>query len=234
MSVPSVHAAESIDMDITVSMDMDITDSLDTDIADSAVTLSSSLKSVKIKSVKNTSEGIKITWSKSPGASGYIVYLSVYKKYTNGYYKGYGTIAQCYGESNLSFTDTSRENGEICTYSIYPYSGSVQGSCKKSKTIARVTSVKIKSLKSSSKKSMTIKWKKNSEATGYQIYCSTTKNFSKNTRAMICRGAGKISKKFKGMKAGGTYYVKIRAFKTYNGKRYYSVWSKVKKIKIKK
>ena len=37
----------------------------------------------------------------------------------------------------------------------------------------------------------------------------------------------------KKLTAGKTYYVRIRAYKTVKGKKYYSAWSKVKDAKVK-
>ena len=33
--------------------------------------------------------------------------------------------------------------------------------------------------------------------------------------------------------SGKTYYIKVRAYKTVNGKKYYGNWSTVKKVKVK-
>ena len=36
------------------------------------------------------------------------------------------------------------------------------------------------------------------------------------------------------LKKKKTYYVRVRGFKSYKGKKYYGKWSSVKKIKIKR
>jgi len=89
----------------------------------------------------------------------------------------------------------------------------------------------LKSAKSPSKKKMKISWKKDKTATGYEIYVSPKKDFSRET---IERSYKKntVSKTIVGWKSKKTYYVKIRAYKTIRKKKYYGAWSNVKKVKI--
>lgn len=100
----------------------------------------------------------------------------------------------------------------------------------------------IKSLKQSKKKSkryLNIQIKKLSNTgkypeTGYQIRYATDKKFKKAKSITITRNKKKsiTSKKWKVKKK--TYYVKIRAYmNTKTGKKIYSKFSKVKKIKVK-
>ena len=81
------------------------------------------------------------------------------------------------------------------------------------------------------KKQLTIKWKKNTKASGYQVVYSTNKKF---TGKKTVRKAKTItSYKIKGLKKGKKYYVKVRSYKTVNGKRIYGAYSTVKKATIK-
>ena len=59
--------------------------------------------------------------------------------------------------------------------------------------------------------------------------------FGKMTNATIktVKGYGKTSAKKTGLKAKKTYYVQVRIYKTVNGVKYYSPWSKYKKVKTK-
>ena len=82
-----------------------------------------------------------------------------------------------------------------------------------------------------SNKNITASWKK-VRASGYEIQRSTRKNF-KNATTYIVASGDKTSKKFKNLKKGRVYYIRVRAYKTYNGHRYYSAWSKTKSIKCK-
>lgn len=85
-------------------------------------------------------------------------------------------------------------------------------------------------------KSISIKWaKQKTQTNGYQIQYSTSSKFSKKATVTKAVKKNMITKLIaKKLKAKKTYYVRIRAYKTVNGKKYYSAWSKVKKVKTKK
>ena len=83
------------------------------------------------------------------------------------------------------------------------------------------------------KKSANLKWKKKAGVTGYQIQYSTNKNF-KNAKKVNVKGAKKVTKTIKKLKAGKKYYFRIRTCKKAYGEKFYSKWSKVKTAKIKK
>ena len=87
-----------------------------------------------------------------------------------------------------------------------------------------ITSVKAQS------KAFTVKWKKKSGITGYQIQYSTNSKFKKGNKSIKIKNAKTISKKITKLKVAKKYYVRIR---TYKGKKY-SKWSKVKSIKTTK
>lgn len=93
---------------------------------------------------------------------------------------------------------------------------------------------KISSVKSSKTAQMTVKWKKDAKASGYQITYSTSKKFTKaKTKSVTVKSYKTTSKTISKLKKGKTYYVKVRAYKTVNGKKIYGTYSAVKKIKIK-
>lgn len=87
-----------------------------------------------------------------------------------------------------------------------------------------ITSVKAQS------KAFTVKWKKKSGITGYQIQYSTNSKFKKGNKSIKIKSAKTVSKKITKLKVAKKYYVRIR---TYKGKKY-SKWSKVKSIKTTK
>ena len=87
-----------------------------------------------------------------------------------------------------------------------------------------ITSVKAQS------KAFTVKWKKKSGITGYQIQYSTNSKFKKGNKSIKIKNAKTVSKKITKLKVAKKYYVRIR---TYKGKKY-TKWSKVKSAKISK
>ena len=83
------------------------------------------------------------------------------------------------------------------------------------------------------KKKLTVTWKKQTkQVSGYQIQYGTKKDFS-NAKKLTVKGAKTVKATLKSLKAKKYYYVRIRTYKTVSGKKYYSSWSKYKKVKTK-
>lgn len=74
-------------------------------------------------------------------------------------------------------------------------------------------------------KSMKAVWKAVSSATGYEIQYSTKSDFSSNVKTITVKGRTTTSKTISGLKSSGTYYVRVRAYYTYNKKTYRGSWS---------
>lgn len=92
----------------------------------------------------------------------------------------------------------------------------------------------LSSVTSTSAKSMKLKWKKDSKATGYEIYYATKASFSKSSRKAVTISKYKTtSKTIKKLKSNKTYYVKIRAYKKVGSKKIYGDWSNTMIVKIK-
>jgi hypothetical protein len=99
---------------------------------------------------------------------------------------------------------------------------------KKAPTFKKPAKVVIKSLKKSKKK-VTLKWKKISDAKGYQIYMKKGKG--KFKRIKTIKNPKKI-KLIKKLKKGVQYTFKVRAYKLNGKKKVFGTFSKVKKIKL--
>lgn len=86
--------------------------------------------------------------------------------------------------------------------------------------VKKLGKVSLKSV-SSSKKKHTIKttWAKKSGASGYQIYYSRNKNFSKLSAKKTVSGGNATSYVGKNFTKGKKYYVKVRAYKNVNGQK---------------
>ena len=85
-------------------------------------------------------------------------------------------------------------------------------------------------LKSKKKGTLTVRWKKVPEGR-YQIQICKSKKFGKSR---ITVQTFENSYKFKDLKRGKVYYVRIRAFLPDGEGAIFTEWSKVKKIRIKK
>ena len=80
----------------------------------------------------------------------------------------------------------------------------------------------------------TVKWKKKTKITGYQIQYSTSSKFSmKNTKTVKIKKAKPASKKITDLKSSKKYYVRIRTYKIVKKKKSYSSWSKKKNVTTK-
>ncbi len=90
----------------------------------------------------------------------------------------------------------------------------------------------ISQLKSTAKNTITIKLTCKTDKSGYEIKFDTSKNGKWNTLENTSKNTAKI--KSSKLKAGKTYYIKARSFNEINGVKYYSQYSKVNKIQIKK
>ncbi|MCM1236145.1 MAG: hypothetical protein NC489_39175 [Ruminococcus flavefaciens] len=88
--------------------------------------------------------------------------------------------------------------------------------------------VKIKAVKPISGRKLKVSWKKDNNATGYQLQIALDKKFTKSKKSYYTAGA---SRTIKGLKKGKKYYVRVRAYKLIKGKRKYAAWSGVKRSK---
>jgi hypothetical protein len=95
---------------------------------------------------------------------------------------------------------------------------------------------KIRNAESPAKKTAKVTIKKAKKVDGYEVRFSTSKDFDKNVKTKRVK-AKKIEFKDKkgtieksGLKSGKKYYVQVRTYVKENGVKYYSDWSKTKKI----
>lgn len=183
------------------------------------------LAAPKMSSVENVKGGLKITWIKSKDAKGYDVYR---KK--DGVYRKIARV-----KNATSYVDGSVKNftGKSYVYKVCAYHGSATSKFSATKSQVRVANANISSLKSTSRKTMMVKWKKVSGCTGYQIEYSKDSKFRNNVTKKQIKHSSDTSKKISKLSSKKKYYVRIRSYKVVNGKKYYSGWSKVENVKVK-
>ncbi len=183
-----------------------------------------------VSSLTNTSSGITVKWSKVSSATGYYVY----RKASTA--SSYTLVKKITSNSTVSYTDTGvkSKNGTTYTYYVQPYKGSSKGAYSTKKTV-RMTAVTLSSVKNSSSKKMTVKWSKNTKATGYKIEYSTSSKFtSSTTKTVTVSGAATVSRTIGSLTKNKKYYVRICSYKTVSGTKYCSAWSSTKSVKISK
>lgn len=157
-----------------------------------------------------------------------------YLKFVGSWY-GYGPYAfSVSAYCNHDFVRTSKN-------STYFKKGYYKDTCKKCGYSYIVDYIQKKKLSipgvylSIENKKLAVHWYSVSDASGYEIKCSTSKKFSKSkTKKFTVKGNSKNTKKIK-IKSKKRYYVRVRAYKTgkVNGKKVkvYSPWSSTYSIK---
>ena len=81
-------------------------------------------------------------------------------------------------------------------------------------------------------KTITVKWKKDVRATGYQLRYSTDKKFKKNNKTKIIRRHKTTNQAIGKLSKGKIYYIKVRSYKSINvngkTKTLFGLWSSTK------
>ena len=116
-----------------------------------------------------------------------------------------------------------------------PQSANSQASNAGSATSAKIqkpNKTSVKKLKAK-KGSVELTWSKTKGVKGYEIQLATDKKFKKNKKTVTIKKQKTTKTSVKKLKAKKKYYVRIRTYKTVNGKKVYSSWSKVKSVKTK-
>ena len=76
-------------------------------------------------------------------------------------------------------------------------------------------------------------WSKTAGVKGYQIQLATDKKFKKNKKSITIKKQKTTKTTVKKLKSKKKYFVRVRTYKTVNGKKVYSSWSKIKSVKTK-
>ncbi|MBE6741692.1 MAG: fibronectin type III domain-containing protein [Ruminococcaceae bacterium] len=177
-----------------------------------------------VTSHKTTS--LKLSWSKVGDVSGYQL------QHKSG--KGWKTIKRTTSNSYAVKNLKSGTKKEFRVRSFIEVDGNKYYSSWKTLTTATKPSTpSIKTPSTNKKHQIIVKWKKVSACSGYQVQYSNKKNFSSVIATKTVSGKDKTSYTGKNFTKGKTYYVRVRAYKTVNGTKYYGAWSSVKSIKCK-
>lgn len=172
---------------------------------------------------KYTNKSVTLSWTKNDVVSGYEIYNS-----------GNRRAARVNKPTTVKATVSKLKAGTSQTFRVRAYVNKdgqyYYGPFASVKAVTAPNSTKIKSLKSSKKKQVAVKWKKVSGATQYEVYRSTSKK-GKYKKLATTKKTSYTDKKATG---GKKYYYKIRVCKKIDKKNYYSSYSAVKSVKAKK
>lgn len=179
-----------------------------------------------------SASSITLKWSKpKSGCTGYWIY-----QYKNGAWTWIKTISN---PSTLQYEVPKLSAATTYSFKIKPYKrvnrrNIAPGLSSGFIATTRPTGVTLSSL-STSKKSVTVKWKKVASS-GYQVQYSTSSSMknAKNTYT----NKKTLSKKISSLKKGKKYYFRVRAYKTYKdasgkSRTRYGSWSSKKAITVK-
>lgn len=169
-------------------------------------------------------DDVRFSWSETKGADGYDVY---YKRSTSSTYAYAGSTSNSYyKKANLS-------DGIKYIFKVVPYVNvdgtkynSSDNSTSSIHTLKKLSTPNISKYASSKVK---VGWSNIEGETGYQISKSTSKN---GTNVVSTYRTSSARSKIISAARGKTYYYKVRAYKTIDGKTYYAPWSNVKSYRL--
>ncbi len=176
----------------------------------------------RVKAVSTNYKTITISWVKSANANQYKVYRSTSSK---GIYSLVTTTTSC------SLVNTGLKAGKTYYYKVVAISSSTGKKSGYSTVVsARVIPGKVEKLvvKKASSKSIKVNYKAVSGASGYVVYYSTSSK-GKYLKATTTRATSYTKK---GLKSRKTYFFKVRAYRTVDGKKIYGEYSKVMSVKL--
>lgn len=172
-----------------------------------------------------STSAIALKWTSVSNATGYVIYQynSTQKKYV-----------KLISTKDTSYKVSKLKSGTIYKFKIKAYK-KVNGKYYYSDytTLSIATKPGTPKLKvSAGINKATLTWNKQSGATGYVVYMSTSKNGVYSKVATI-KGGSKSNYTKKNLKKGKAYYFKVRAYVTVNKTNIYGAYSNIKGIKSK-
>lgn len=175
-----------------------------------------------LKATSSSTTSTKISWSKKSNITGYEVYTNNART----------RIART-KKTNITLKNLKR--GTTYKYKVRTYTvigkKTYYGAFKTISFATKPTAPTI-SVSSTKKKQAKISWKRVSGANGYEVYSAASKKGSYKRIAMILKGAT-VDYTNKNLSSGKTYYYKVRAYRTVNGKKVYSSYSTVQSVVVK-
>lgn len=170
-------------------------------------------------------DDVKVKWSAVKGASGYYVY---YKRSTSDSYTYLGYTA------NTSAKKANLYDGKKYYFKIVPYKtiGGTKYKGLQYKTASVYTLKKLSApyVSKYSSGKVKVKWSNIAGESGYQISRSTK---SSGINVVYTYRTTKGKSKVVSAKKRKTYYYRVRAYRTVDGKRIYAPWSSARKYRLK-
>ncbi len=164
----------------------------------------------------NTEAGIQLSWRKVARAQGY----QIFRKSGRSAWQCIGILDQ----GNITrYIDKVAVSGTLYQYKVRAFRGSAVGSFSKSKTMYRLEKRSIQT--SSTKKNLTIAWNTDAKAEGYHIQYAQNSTLTSGLVSLYVKGSKTKRRVIRSLRAGKTYYVRVRSYKYVGGTQYFSAWS---------
>lgn len=182
----------------------------------------------KIKGINSKSyNSLEVVWGEVEKAEGYEIYRM---SETESDYKMLDRVAVCYG--NQKYIDTGLTAGKEYSYTVRAYrisNGEYQYGLMSDSMEARPKPGKtsIKSITTEGTTALSIKWKKISGVSGYELYVSSNKDGKYSMLAQLS-GSSNTSYQHLKCKKGKTYYYKVRAYRNVSGEKIYGGYCNIK------
>ena len=188
------------------------------------------VKKINVNISSKNGSSLVIKWDRISEADYYEVYRATSK---NGTYTKIKTINNA---KTTSYTNTRLNCGTTYYYIVKSYKKiNSQKVCigesevSSAKVIPITTSIKTAKTQ---KNKVTLKWKKVSGVSGYEVYRATSKS-GKYKKVKTITNSSKTTYVNENLKTGKKYYYKIRTYKKVNGKKVYGEYSTIKTVTVK-
>lgn len=180
----------------------------------------STLDTMKIKSAKSVSSGIKLSWEPFTLVTGY----NIYRQETGGSWKKIKTITDV---DKDSFTDKSATKGVVLKYKVCAFidvpGAYLENTDSPAKSVVYINGSKISKVINGGK-GLTIKWAKNKDADGYYIYRKSGSGSWKEIKQITNKSTTSFKDNYANTN-GTKYSYRIYTYKNVSGKTYKSTAS---------
>ena len=169
---------------------------------------------------------LTLTWDKVADAESYKI-----QKYSSGSYK---TIKTLSGSAAATYKVSGLTSGSGYRFRVMAsrtkYDITANSCSSTLYAPVKPGKVTLSRLRTGSSHYITASWKKKT-GTGYQVKLATNSKFTSGVKTYKVTSYKTLSRKMTKLRKGRTYYVKVRAYKTYGGRTVYGSYSSYKKLK---
>jgi hypothetical protein len=165
--------------------------------------------------------GVRDSYTKVQGGKGFVL-------------KAKAPLAVTYESSDKKIITVGRTDGKVTIKNIGKAVVTIKAGELTKKVTVKVIPKKVASLKGkAANRSARLSWKRDKGVSGYQIQRASDKKFSKDKKSAAVKGNKTTAYTAGKLKSGKKYFIRVRAYKKVNGKKYYGEWSKRISVKIK-